>query len=62
MAVDVIFPPIDLFEGLVRPMTVNKLADLSGVAAFRDPALAGKLVGIYEAVQSVLRALGCTHR
>jgi hypothetical protein len=49
MAVDAIFPLIDLFEGFVRAMAVNKLARIGGVAACRDPALAAKLVRIYEA-------------
>jgi hypothetical protein len=67
MAVEAIFSPIDLFEGHVRAMVENKRARLRADAAYRDPALAAKLVGISEAVEpnvseSVLRVLVCTAR
>jgi serine/threonine protein kinase len=67
MAVDGIYPPADLFETLVRAMGENNRAALAVVAACRDPILADRLVGVFEAEspdarEMPLRALVCAAR
>jgi serine/threonine protein kinase len=67
MAADRTFPPVQLFDSIVRAMGSDPRAVLAVVPACRDAELAAHLLQLFEAEQpaaseAVLRALACAAR
>jgi hypothetical protein len=67
MALDGLYPPIDLFEMLTRKMPEDGRARLAVIAGCRDADLAGRLVALYEgarpaASDAALKALAAAAR